>query len=93
MALSYGPYAPRTTWTRAWLSASQKLGISWRSFSKSQVGWRAQMASRPFCRAKRYFSIRPRTAPYCSYTSSREIVAFPCQRLSAPAVETGTNAS
>ncbi len=81
------------TWIRGWLSASQKLGISSRSFSKIQVGCRAQIASSPFSLAKRYFSMRPCTAQYCSYTSCRESGAFPWKRLSAPAVETGTKAS
>jgi hypothetical protein len=45
-----------------------------------------------FRRAKRYFSMRPWTAADWSYTSWRDNRVFPCQRLSAPAVDTGTNA-
>ena len=37
--------------------------------------------------------MRPRTAQYSSYTSWRVRRVFPCHKLSAPAVDTGTNAS
>jgi hypothetical protein len=78
--------------TRGWPSASQNVGISSLSFSKSHKGCRARMASIPFWRAKRYFSMRPWTAQYWSYTSWRDNRVLPCQRFRAPAVDTGTNA-